>query len=255
MSITWAFGHKEVRGYEELISCYPEKEFASPSRSTMPHLLFWRSAESRFQEFCRFIRAKPCSSARLSFEFQVKPLYGRGKASHTDLMLTWDDHCAAIEAKYLEPEYDTVQQWLEKGDRENRLLVVQGWCDLLAGNTGSALTIDDVRNIGYQVLHRAASASFFKNRTRYLIYEVFEDEGASRGLVDYPQKIRELLKLLKPSSIHGYVLKIPINSTTEYEELKNQWRDGGRDLSGQVLVGLQADNLMEFGETEIIEVN
>jgi hypothetical protein len=123
---------------------YPEKEFDSPFRSTIPHLLFWRSAETRFSYFCKYIGVKPSPSVRLAFEYQVKPLYGKGKASHTDLMLTWDNHCAAIEAKYLEPEYDTVEQWLAKGHLENRLKVVQGWCELLAENTGSDLTVDDI---------------------------------------------------------------------------------------------------------------
>ena len=187
------------------------------------------------QTFADILAPQPSSSARLSFEFQVKPLYGRGKASHTDLMLTWDNHCAAIEAKYLEPEYDTVEQWLEKGNRENRLMVVKGWCELLARNTGSDLTVDDVKKINYQLLHRAASACSFENRTRYLIYEVFQDEGASQGMVDYPGKIRELLNLLKPNSIHGFVLKIPIKSTAEYEELKTLWRNGNRQLRHEVL--------------------
>lgn len=255
MGIIWEHKKKEPAGYAELVSCYPEKEFNSPFRSTIPHLLFWRSAETRFPDFCRLIGAEPSPSARLSFEYQVIPPYGRGKASHTDLMLTWDNYCAAIEAKYTESEYDTVGKWLEKGNRENRLMVVKGWCKLLAENTGSDLTIDDVKKINYQLLHRAASACSFENRTQYLIYEVFQDEGARQEKVDYQGKIKELLSLLKPNSIYGFVMKIPIKSSAEYEELKNQWRNGSRHLSREVLMGLRSGRLMDFGEPEVIDIN
>lgn len=254
MGITWAYSDKEVVGYEELLLRYPKKEFDSPFRSTIPHLLFWRSVETRFQEFCKVIGVQPSSSARLSFEFQVKPLYGRGNPSHTDLMLTWDNYCAAIEAKYLEPEYDTVEQWLEKGQRENRLMIVQGWCDLLARNTGLDVSVDSVRKITYQLLHRAASACTIPDRTPLLIYEVFVDEEPSPVMVEYPERIRELLNLLKPNLIQGFVLKIPIRSAPEYGELKAHWKNGHRQLHHNVLMGLRTGTLMSFGEPEVIEV-
>jgi hypothetical protein len=119
----------------------------------------------------------------------------------------------------------------------------------------SDLTVDEVKQINYQLLHRAASACSFKNRTRYIIYEVFEDEGGGQGLVDYPGKIRELLNLLKPNPIYGFVLRIPIKSTAEYDELKSQWRNGSRHLSREVLEGLRSGRLVGFGEPEVIEVN
>jgi hypothetical protein len=70
-----------------------------------------------------------------------------------------------------------------------------------------------------------------------------------------PEKIRELLNLLKPNSIHGFVLRIPIKSTVDYDELKKRWRNGNRYLYHEVLQGLRSGTLMSFGEPMVIEVN
>lgn len=250
MRIIWAYGDKEVPGYEEILSCYPEKEFDSPFRSTVPHLMFWRSAETRFHDLCRFIGEQPFESARASFEFQVKPPRGRGKPSHTDLMLTWDEHCAAVEAKYTEPKYETVAKWLEQGQRENRLTVLRGWCDLVARNTGSDLTLESVSQIAYQVLHRAASACSLTARVRYLIYEVFEPKMVNY----YSAQIRKLLNLLKPSSIYGFILNVPINPSAEYETLRTRWGKGNHQLHREVLMGLRLGTLLSFGKPEVIEI-
>ncbi len=250
MRIIWAYGDEEVPGYEGILSRYPEKEFYSPFRSTVPHLMFWRNAETRFHDLCRFIGERPFESARASFEFQVKPPRGRGKPSHTDLMLTWDDHCAAVEAKYTEPKYETVAKWLEHGQHKNRLEVLKGWCDLLPGNTGTELTLESVSQIAYQVLHRAASACSMTARVRYLIYEVFEPKMVGY----YSAQIRELVNLLKPLSIHGFILNVPINPSEEYKTLKTRWEKGNRQLYPEVLEGLRLGTLMSFGKPEVIEI-
>ena len=84
---------------------------------------------------------------------------------------------------------------------------------------------------------------------------MFEDEEGGQGLVDYPGNMRELLNLLEPNSIRGFVLKIPIKSTVEHDDLKTQWRNGSRHLSREVLEGLRSGDLMGFGEPEVIYVN
>ena len=41
----------------------------------------------------------------MEFEHLTPPPKGIGKESHTDLMITWDDVCVGIEAKYTEGRY------------------------------------------------------------------------------------------------------------------------------------------------------
>jgi hypothetical protein len=62
----------------------------------------------------------------MSFEYQVPPNRGRGKASHSDLMIGWDRAAAAIEAKWTEPEYELVSEWLGAKPTRNRKEVLSG---------------------------------------------------------------------------------------------------------------------------------
>ena len=141
-------------------------------------------------------------------------------------------------------------KWLGHEQHENRLEVLRGWCDLLAGNTGTELTLESVSQIAYQMLHRAASACSLTARVRYLIYEVFDQKMVGY----YSAQIRELVNLLKPLSIYGFILNVRINPSAEYETLKTRWENGNRQLHREVLEGLRLGTLTSFGKPEVIEI-
>jgi hypothetical protein len=252
MTLTWAYGDTEVAGHRELLACYPEDEFNSPFRSTVPHLAFWQPGERTLLELCRSVGAEVPDGVRAAFEYQVRPRRGRGKASHTDLMLTWSNHCAAIEAKYREPLYETVGDWLNHGNRENRLEVLRGWCELISLNTESDLTPASVGQVTYQVLHRAASACSPKATVRYLIYEGFD---LSQEKVRYYQAvIGRLIALLRPSSLRAFLLNVPVTPSPAYAVIKTRWSQGVRDLHREIVTGLGLGKFMSFGKPGLIEI-
>lgn len=93
----------------------------------------------------------------LHFEFTVDPARGRGKASHTDLMAQNSCAAVALEAKWTEPEYALVAEWLGSTATQNKRLVLQGWTEMVQPFANRQLSAEDFAGVAYQMVHRAAS--------------------------------------------------------------------------------------------------
>jgi hypothetical protein len=118
------YGSAPVSDFASLVSCYPKDEFNSPTRSTVPLLALAKDEPDLLQQFlsqCGLDR-----NAALHFEYQVKSPRGQGRASHTDLMVCGKVGCMAIEAKWTEPAYETVNAWLTP-ETNNRSEVLKSW--------------------------------------------------------------------------------------------------------------------------------
>ena len=112
-----------------LVALYSDDELASPLRSTVPLLDFWREPSERLGQLARLVGPPTLTgNAELRFEYEVPVQRGQGRASCTDLMIVTDRAAMAIEAKYREPRYPTVPQWVEDGNSEKRREVLEaGW--------------------------------------------------------------------------------------------------------------------------------
>ncbi len=244
------YGNTPISGFRDLISSYPLKEFDSPFRSTVPHLSFWRKPKERIISFCQLIGIAPPSHFKASFEFQVAPVLGRGKPSHTDLMLEWESQAVTIEAKYTEPAYPKVIQWLEAGNSVNRLHVLEGWLDLINNATDKKLISSDVLNIPYQVIHRVASACSREADKRIVVYLVFD---GTPQMQDYYSVQLNLLKSLLPQTctLAFALVNIQIRPKPAYRVLKELWESGQRGLHCLVINGLIGDTLMKFEKPQL----
>src|SRR5207248_1054781 len=89
------------------------KEFESATRSTVPMLDLLIHSRPVFDTIISEIGIP--SQYDLHLEYTVGPFGGRGKASHTDVMLTSGTESLAIEAKWTEPMYEAIKDWPEKG--------------------------------------------------------------------------------------------------------------------------------------------
>ena len=85
-----------------LIARYPAGEFESPYRSTIPLLSLMRDGQAVVQDVLVACGFAP--NPDLHFEFTVPPKKGKGKPSHTDLMVCAGPVCMAVEAKWTEPQ-------------------------------------------------------------------------------------------------------------------------------------------------------
>lgn len=240
MGITWSYKGLRIAGYEKLLDCYEAKEFKSPKRSTVPLLAYWRAPEQRVREFSKVLGFALSRSVCLNFEYQTPVQYGRGKASHTDLMLILANVCVAIEAKFTEPRYETVAQWLVNGNGiANKKKVLKGWLGLLSPD----LQEKDVAGLPYQLIHRAASTCYPDTKIRHLVYQVFDVDSAKRDM--YLSDLRTLRGLVSPDRLSIHLVECSIRRTSRQKCLERRWDEGERFLHEPVLCGLKNGELMD----------
>jgi hypothetical protein len=154
------FNQKPVAFVDEALDLYKASEFASATRSTVPLISLLKHGGEVWATITKELSAE-APSGEIHLEFTVKSPQGRGKASHTDVMLIQGNRAVAFEAKWTEPQYDQVSKWLVGGDDpENRRLVMSGWLSLLQAHSTQKLRLEDFGAVIYQMVHRAAAACF-----------------------------------------------------------------------------------------------
>ncbi len=113
-ALTLYFGARNhIQSVPEAVPLYGRKEFESATRSTVPMLDLLIHSRPVFDRIIREIGF--LSQYDLHMGYTVGPFGARGKASHTDVMLTAGAESLAVEAKWTEPMYETVGDWLQKG--------------------------------------------------------------------------------------------------------------------------------------------
>lgn len=168
-------------------------------------------------------------------------------------MLLTDNQAVAVEAKYTEPPYQTVAEWLGSPPSSNKQQVLEGWLKLIESATGIQLTVGCVGNCTYQMIHRTASACFPTGKTmRSVVYQYFDLAPinlANNHQVSYYQgQLRNLTTLLhRPKQLRFYLVVCPLHKTPQFLSLEAQWLAGKRKLSAQVKRELIAGSLFTFG--------
>lgn len=232
------FGRTPVRDYRHLLDAYGTKEFASPTRSTVPLLALVHQAWPLFRELLAHFQMP--ESARLHFEFRVAPPRGRGKSSHTDLMACCDDRALAIEAKWREPRYQTVREWLtghrddngieSRGEAEarpedNRTEVLFGWLELLQSQALCSLQCEHVSDVVYQMLHRAASvcAASEHPQLAYLQFKLLSDgQPEDRVPPHHYDDLKSLHNVLgQPARFQLHAIEWPMRATEAFHALQS----------------------------------
>ena len=132
------------------------------------------------------------------------------------------------------------------GEASNRGRVLSGWLGLIHQAVGVALTLEDVADSTYQLIHRTASVCDTRAEWRAVVYQGF-GLGASEH-AEYVAQARRLSALLgHPSTLRFFVLDCPMRETAAYADLRARWAAGERKLSAAVRDGLLCGNLFEHG--------
>ena len=249
MRTTYRHSGKQVGTFRQLINRYSSEEFDSPARSTVPSLAFWSDTDNRVKDLCKKISTSTPESCIMEFEYQVLTEQGKGKPSHTDLLISWDDTCVGIEAKYTEPPYETVNKWLVQGkDRQNREAVLSGWCNMISRVTGKAMSISAVGDATYQMIHRIASTCSRYESQKNVIYQVFNPSAETLNY--YHTYLSRIRAIMEPTqSLRLFLWVIDIVPSDKYAQMINEWqRNQSLKYRVEVIRGLFDGNLMTFRE-------
>jgi hypothetical protein len=242
---------RAVRSFTQLVEQLGLDAVASPKRSTVPLLDYWRQPEQRLRVLERHLGVKSSVQTELHFEYEVPVQRGRGKSSYTDLMILGDDFAVAIEAKFAEPRYDSVETWLGAAHTMNRGEVLDGWIRAIEAGTEGTVDRDVVRELPYQLIHRTASVCCVSRRRRAVVYQVFGDSPGPY----YTEDLRRLASAMPArGGVSFYVVANAFHPTTTYEQLAARWDAGERDISADVRDALVAGPLLEFAEPVAIPI-
>jgi hypothetical protein len=224
-----------VQDAKSLLTKFVGKALRSPMRSTVPLLDMALNARQELMAILAACGAEPESDLR--FEYEVRSTSHSANASQTDLMVLGKSNAVAVEAKWTEPVYECVSKRLlrrtilRKGDnsfesvsadRRHQEAQVRAWLDKLQPLSRQTLTMIDMADVVYQVMHRAASAvaTGLSPSVVYLHFEDAEIHGGANA-DDYKRHLDHLyVKLGRPSTLALYVVTQPIVRTQIFRSIE-----------------------------------
>lgn len=234
-----------VHSFEELVRRLPPDAVASPRRSTIPLVDYWREPEQRIADLWNRIGLQRPFRAQLHFEYEVPVRAGRGKASYTDLMILSGEAAVAIEAKFTEPRYESIRAWLDRAPTNNRRDVLGGWLHVISEVAEKPIELEAVTDVPYQLLHRTASVCCASRPLRCVIYQVFGEVAPAH----YAEDLRRLATVIACSDrVPFLLLECRFQATDAYRRLVARWHAGERDLGANVRQALIRGRLLEFSE-------
>jgi hypothetical protein len=151
----------------------------------------------------------------------------------------------AIEAKFTEPEYESVEHWLKQGDATNREAVFEGWAELIDHAVGSRCDRHALHAIPYQLVHRTASVCQLAAPLRYVVYHVFGDSVPTY----YGDALRRLRAIVGPTPrLALAVAHSTVAPSAAHRALAARWTNGERTLQADVRNALRSNPLFSFGK-------
>jgi hypothetical protein len=242
---------RRVASFGELVGELPPDAVASPRRSTVPLIEYWRSPQARIDHLWRQLGLALQGSADLHFEYAVPVAGGRGKASFTDLMIIAEGVALGIEAKFTEPPYESVGSWLGPSPTPNRRAVLDGWLGLIGRVVGGPIDADSVRDLPYQLIHRTASVCSVDGPRRHVVYQVFGETPSPC----YAEQLLRLAAILGAGHRIGLaVLGCPFRPSGIYRQIVASWDSGERDLGDRLRAALIAGPILDFDEPAALRI-
>lgn len=237
--------------YTNLLDATTDGDLATPTRSTVPLLAYWRDHDLRARELLAGVGSSPAAgaSAQLCFEYPTKSLRGR-RASMTDLLVLADAVAVAVEAKWTEPRYDTVAKWLPT--TKTGADVLRHWLDLIEPYA-EVTASDAVSDCVYQMIHRTASACAQGREQAHVVYQVFQSPEAK---YDPTSDLARLKAVLRPSErLRFWVHRVEVRPTAAHAALLADEGGEPAERAQRTRAALLADEpLFDFNAGLPIEV-
>jgi hypothetical protein len=253
--MNFCYDKRAMSNMDEAIQMYGKKEFASPYRSTVASVSWLKHETAMLDSLLKELEMSEVCDLHL--EYTVEPQQGEGVASHTDLMVISGESSLAIEAKWTEPRYETVGEWLKKGANPlNRREVLIGWLGLLRKHAMHELRVEDFSGAVYQMVHRAASACATGKMPRlaYLVFKPSPDKKTA-AIQMIRNDLTHLWSLLgNPEGFPFYLVEVPLSPTPAFVAIRSLPK-GDKATAQQVKATLfGSDRLFKFEKYRVTRV-
>jgi hypothetical protein len=241
------FDKNPIANLDELPARYRAKGFGSPTRSTVPLVSLLKHESETWRGIAESLGCDG-NDAEVHLEYTVDPPRGRGRPSHTDLMLLDSGRAVAVEVKWTEGAYNRVGEWLGKGtDIQNRREVMTGWLELLQPCAARPLDLADFSGAVYQMVHRAASACAL-GRAPAMAYLQFASpqNGVPKQVARLRDDLAHLRELLGyPAGFPIRLVEVTIIPTAAFERIRDLPK-GSADTAAAVRQAFLGEPLFEF---------
>jgi len=231
---------------DEVINSYGVDTFKSPYRSTIPLLAWIKHDFTSFQAI--FKKLGLSQNSDLIFEYSVSPPDCKSTPSQTDLMIIDEFSALAIEAKWTESRYPTVEEWYDYS--VNRRNVLNSWINLLDVYSENNLNISDLVDIPYQMIHRAASACAM-NKSSILAYLLF-DKSHCRVIEEDLRNFWDIMGM--PANFKFYMIVIDLKITDNYNKILLLPKNNPNTEFFVKSSLLGPSELFQYDDIEIIEI-
>jgi hypothetical protein len=243
------FGQPAPVDFQTLVFQFPQADFQNLTRSTIPLLCYWRNTEEVLSHLLKVVFGKKgAPSGDLCFEYPVKSA-GRNMPSFTDVMYVTEDLALGIEGKSTEPMYETVEQWLQAGQKpENRRRVLQHWLSLIRRRTGMVME-EEILGCVYQMVHRTASVCSLSRKECAVAYQVFHVEERT---IEYQEYLARLSQAITAGGKVGIWLHEIEAKTTDFFHQTQQTLNQAKSISdkaGIVRSAIMSGRLFSFTES------
>lgn len=256
----YCFNRDPMARIEKLCGRFTGNKLQSPYRSTMPLLSLVEHSQPDWRSLLASLGAPPDSTVH--FEYCIASPKPGGNPSQTDALLISDSTVWAIEAKWTEPQdKQTVAKRISKpeSDGADPRVTVNGWLKYLQPFATRELRIDNLLDVVYQVLHRAASACAVATANQlqpHLVYLHFYPSPlpSSATTDQYISDLRHLHTLLgNPGGIIFTVVEMPLVRTAAFEAIKDLDKRA-RESAIKVKAALCSAPLFTFGKPTITQI-
>ncbi|MGL1890610.1 MAG: hypothetical protein OCD02_03240 [Spirochaetaceae bacterium] len=230
------FKKHKCQTMNEVIKSFPLNEFKSPYRSTIPLIVLIKDQSELFK---RVIQLEYIES--LTFEYATPFKYGKGSYSYSDLLVISNNKSVIVEAKRTEPKYITVGKW-DNGS-ENRTKILDGWLEYISSYIGQDISLNDIQNVPYQMIHRIASACALNVKNIEILYLCF---NTTDKMKKYYIENLSIMAKLTGNKIGLSFVDLKINRKDIQIDYEKSWDNKVRNLSNEIITGIQGNNLMSF---------
>ena len=258
------------KGYGAAMNALAQTKVNTYRTSSIPMADFWRpeNLPAIGRVFERWLPELDVAAAEKAFEFPTAPVCNGkpvGDPSMTDLMIIGGQYQVAIEGKYTEYAWgpcETLDEWLCKKQGRHgsarRRRIANAWRDMIgrAGCTdlhSEAEFFARCGEVGYQFLHRAASAC---NGTRagvgrlpVLVYQLFYDRDdhaqiAARNA--FKASLRRWAGLLKLTKMRFLVLEVPVTNGKRIESRTGELDERFARQRANIFKTLPGERIYDF---------
>jgi len=270
---------RKTDGYREAVCALVETNVNTYRTSSIPLADFWRP--ENLAEIGKVvglhIPGLDLCNASKEFECPTEPVLGGkvvGRPSMTDLMIRDGGHQVAIEGKYTEYAWgpcETLGEWLLKKssglDIAKRRRIAKAWLAMIGrakctGLHSSGEFFKKCGEVGYQFLHRAASACYNAGaggaREPVLVYQLFfdRDDAAQIEARDaFKTLLRRWAGLLKLRNMRFLVMEVPVTNGKRIDERTAVLDARFKGCRASVFTMLSEEGLYDFDFDGIVIEN